>query len=144
MLTQEILLVEDSEGDILLTRQAMALAMKRKVALTVARDGQEALDLLRKRVEEKQTLPQLILLDLNLPRLKGLHLLKTLREESSTQFLPIIILSNSSNEKEIRRCYELGANSYLIKPIDFDEFVEMLRKLDLFWFNANMLPGKEG
>lgn len=137
----EILLVEDSAGDVLLTREAFRLALGDKVDLHVVKDGVMAMDfLLNRGPETEDPFPSLILLDLNLPRKNGLEVLQEIKSNKAIQHLPVIILSTSNNRREIRKCYDIGANSYLIKPIDFDEFVDMIRKLDQFWFNANILP----
>lgn len=117
------------------------MALGDKVNLHVVKDGIIAMDfLLNRGTEDEDPFPSLILLDLNLPRKNGIEVLQEIKTNRLTQHLPVIILSTSSNRHEIRKCYDLGANSYLIKPIDFDEFVDMVRKLDQFWFNANILP----
>lgn len=141
MRPHEILLVEDNAGDALLTKEAFRLALGEKVEIFVAKDGVLAMDYLLKRgPDEEEPFPSLVLLDLNLPRKNGLEVLQEIKNNERTHHLPVIILSTSSNRREIRKCYDMGANSYLIKPIDFDEFVDMIRKLDQFWFNANILP----
>ncbi len=137
----EILLVEDSAGDVLLTKEAFRMALGDKVELFAVKDGMVAMDYLDERGPGKDIpFPSLILLDLNLPRKNGIEVLQEIKGDKRSQHLPVIILSTSSNRREIRKCYDLGANSYLVKPLDFDEFVEMVRRLDQFWFNSNILP----
>ena len=138
-----ILLVEDNPDDELLTLRAMR---KNNIAneIVVARDGAEALDFIfgtgayagRNTVER----PQVILLDLNLPKIGGLEVLKKIREDPRTTLYPIVILTSSKEEKDLVESYRLGANSYIRKPVDFNQFSEAIRQLGLYWLVLNEIP----
>jgi CheY-like chemotaxis protein len=135
-----ILLVEDNEDDVELTRRAL-----RKNNLTnplvVARDGQEALDLLfgTGTVEPIES-PAMVLLDLKLPKVDGLEVLRRLRSYDRTRLLPIIILTSSREDCDLVQGYTNGANSYVRKPVDFDQFTEAVRQLGLYWLILNEPP----
>lgn len=135
-----ILLVEDNADDEELTLRALAKSniLNRVV---VARDGVEALDYLFGRGEHATRStsdgPQVVLLDLKLPKLDGLEVLRRLRAESRTRRLPVVILTSSAEEQDIIRGYDLGANSYIRKPVDFTQFVEAVRQLGLYWLVLN-------
>lgn len=142
-----ILLVEDNPMDEELTLRAL---MKSKILnpVVVARDGVAALDYLfargphvgRSRVD----LPQLVLLDLKLPKLDGLEVLKEIRQNELTKLLPVVILTSSVEEDDVAQGYSLGANSYVRKPVDFDHFSEAVRQLGLYWLVLNQVvpPGR--
>jgi len=138
-----ILLVEDNPDDIALTLRALK---KNNVAnkVVVARDGVEALDYLLRTGEHAGRDPlavvALILLDLKLPKLDGLEVLRRLRAESSTRLLPVVILTSSKEESDLVNGYALGANSYIRKPVDFVNFTEAVRQLGLYWLVLNELP----
>jgi two-component system response regulator len=139
----EILLVDDSSADVELTLHALREnALLNKVH--VARDGEEALNFLfcREPFLQRATepLPRLILLDLNLPKIDGLSVLRTLKEEPRTRAIPVIVLTSSKEEKDLVRSYELGVNSYIQKPVDFDEFRRMVHTLSLYWLSVNQAP----
>jgi len=138
-----ILLVEDNPDDVTLTLRAL----KKNNLLNevvVARDGVEALDYLfcegefSKRASE--FLPELILLDLKLPKVDGLEVLKRIRAESRTRLLPVVILTSSNEQSDIISGYELGVNSYIRKPVDFEQFIEAVRQLGLYWLVLNQTP----
>ena len=135
-----ILLVEDSEADEALTLRALT---KSKVTnpVVVARDGVEALDYLFAQGAHSNrpsaAMPQLVLLDLKLPKVDGLDVLKALRADERTKLLPVVVLTSSNEEKDLIRSYTLGANSYVRKPIDFTEFVEAARQLGVYWLVLN-------
>jgi CheY-like chemotaxis protein len=135
-----ILLVEDNPSDVELTRRALR---KSHIAnkMVVAEDGQEALDYLfgdePSGSGHKNELPALILLDLKLPRVDGLQVLRRIRADERTRHLPVVILTTSSEEQDIARSYDLGANSYVRKPVDFEQFVEAARYLGLYWLVMN-------
>lgn len=137
-----ILLVEDNPDDVLLTK----LAFERQSVcdrIDVAVDGVEALDYLFAKgayAGRAPTLPDLILLDLKLPRLGGLDVLKSVREDERTKYLPIVVLTSSSEESDIVGSYDHGANSFLQKPVDFEEFVSAARAIGLYWLTMNR-PG---
>lgn len=148
MVRQKILLlVEDNADDEALTLRALH---KHNLAneIVVARDGQEALDYLfgEGQYSDRDTsiLPQVILLDLNLPKVDGLQVLERLRAEPRTRYVPVVILTSSNQEQDMIRSYDLGANSYVRKPVDFEQFLEAARQLGLLWLVLNEVPyGRE-
>ena len=138
-----ILLVEDNPDDELLTLRAL----KRSNVLNrivVARDGVEALDYLFGRgayaSRDITILPQLILLDLKLPKLDGLEVLQQIRADPRTCLLPVVILTSSDEERDIVASYQLGANSYIRKPVDFGQFTQAVQQLGLYWLVLNQSP----
>jgi two-component system response regulator len=134
-----ILLVEDNPDDEALT----VLALRRSnVAneIVVARNGAEALDRLLGPGAESEPLPAMILLDLKLPKIDGLEVLRRVREHERTRLIPVIILTTSSEDQDIVQSYRSGANSYVRKPVDFDQFVEAVRQLGLYWLVINQRP----
>ena len=141
MMTQtSILLVEDNPDDEELTR--LAFEQNRiSNALTVARDGAEALDLLFGADGKGSTFrPNMILLDLKLPKVDGLEVLRRIRSEERTRLLPVVILTSSREEQDLVASYSLGCNSYVRKPVNFPEFVEAVRQLGLYWLLLNEQP----
>lgn len=138
-----ILLVEDNPDDVELTRRAFARSNISN-ELVVAADGQEALDYLfaagAHADRDSRTLPQVVLLDLKLPKVDGLGVLRRLRADERTRRLPVVILTTSTEEKDILTSYELGANSYIRKPVDFAQFVDAARQLGLYWLVLNEPP----
>jgi len=140
MNNKNILLVEDNPDDEALTLRALK---KNNIAneVIVARDGVEALDyLFAEGAHEGRDLsdqPQVILLDLKLPRVDGLEVLKRIRGDDRTRRLPVVILTTSNEEQDITNSYDLGANSYIRKPVDFDQFMEAIRHLGLYWLVLN-------
>ncbi len=129
---QPILLVEDNPDDVDLTLRAFA---RNKIAnaVIVARDGVEALELLF----EKGMRPQVMLLDLKLPRLDGLDVLRRVRADARTRLLPVVVLTSSNEDRDIVESYSLGANSYIQKPVDFGRFIEAVGQLGLYWLVLN-------
>lgn len=138
MNTSLIALVEDNPDDEALTLRALK---KHGIAndIVVLRDGVEALEFL---LAADQPLPQLVLLDLNLPRINGLEVLQRLRSEPRTQLLPIVILTSSNEERDLMEGYRLGANSYVRKPVDFLQFSEAVYQLGLYWLVLNQTPAR--
>jgi two-component system response regulator len=137
-----ILLVEDNADDVALTLRALK---KNNISnkIVVASDGVEALDYLFRRgryAGQDIVLPQLILLDLKLPKLDGFEVLKKLRADLRTRFLPVVILTSSKEQQDIVDGYGLGANSYVRKPVDFQQFVEAVRQLGVYWLILNEKP----
>ena len=133
-----ILLVEDNPIDLDLTRRAFA---RRRLAnpIEVARDGQEALDWIP-RWEAGEPLPLVVLLDLKLPRVSGLEVLRQLREHPISRDLPVVVLTSSSEDRDIETAYRLHANSYIVKPVNFDTFMEVAAQIELYWCLLNHPP----
>ncbi len=138
-----ILLVEDNPDDEALTLRALK-KNNVKNEVVVARDGAEALDYLfgtgKYEGRNPSVIPQFVLLDLKLPKLDGLEVLRRLRADARTRVLPVVILTTSNEEKDRFRGYDLGANSYIRKPVDFDQFIEAVRQLGLYWLILNESP----
>lgn len=138
-----ILLVEDNPDDEELTRLAFA---ESRVAneLVVVRDGQEALDYLfaggNYTDRDVCIRPQLILLDLKLPKIDGLEVLRRIRADEKTKFLSVVVLTSSKEESDLVESYSLGANSYIQKPVDFSQFIDAVRQLGLYWLVLNESP----
>jgi two-component system response regulator len=142
-----ILLVEDNPSDIALTQRALTRSAIRN-PLVVAEDGQQALDYLfgtcAHADRDAAALPVLILLDLKLPRIDGLEVLRRVRADSRTRRIPVVILTSSGEETDIAAGYDLGTNSYIRKPVDFHQFAEMIKQLGLYWLVINEPPPKQG
>jgi two-component system, response regulator len=138
-----ILLVEDNPDDVELTLRAFNRSnIFNKVI--VAKDGMEALDYLfgkgSYKEREIKDLPILIMLDLNLPKMNGLEVLKTIRQNELTKLLPVVILTSSNQDEDVTASYELGANSYIRKPVNFNDFIEAVKVLGLYWLLWNEPP----
>jgi len=138
-----ILLVEDNPDDEALTLRALR-KNNIKNEIVVARDGAEALDFLfatgAHAGRDTSVLPQVVLLDLKLPKIDGLEVLRRLRADERTRLLPVVILTSSKEEQDLLRGYSLGANSYIRKPVDFNQFSEAVRNLGLYWLVLNEPP----
>lgn len=136
----DILLVEDNPGDVRLTREAFKEGQIRNT-LHVVKDGVEALDFLYRRGEYKEaTRPEIILLDLNLPRKNGDEVLEEIRSDPKLLKIPVIILTSSDAEEDIIKSYEMQANAYLTKPVNPSEFIETIQNFQSFWLNIVRLP----
>jgi two-component system response regulator len=139
----EILLVEDNPTDLEL---ALRVFRKHKLAnrIEVARDGAEALDFLfgtgahanRSHIQ----LPKVILLDLKLPKISGLEVLRRLKEDPRTRTIPIVVLTSSQEDRDLVESYNLGVNSYIVKPVDFDQFTECVKNIGMYWLLSNAPP----
>lgn len=128
-----VLLVEDDPGDVLMTREALADS-KLLNELAVANDGEEAIEYLRAAADTgTPKKPDLILLDLNLPRIDGRDVLKFVKNDDRLRRIPVVILTTSSAEEDIARSYDLHANAYITKPVDFEQFMDVVRKVDDFF-----------
>ena len=140
---KEILLVEDNPDDVELTRIAFAEAGS-GYAIRVVTDGAQALDYLLARGahadRDINDVPALVLLDLNLPKLNGREVLQGIRENPVTRSLPVVVLTTSAEPMDVGSVYELGANSYIQKPVEFDRFVEVVRQVGRYWLGINLPP----
>lgn len=138
-----ILLVEDNEDDIELTQMAFS---ENRIAnhIDVVRDGEEALDYLFCRGDHahrrNDSLPAVVLLDLRLPKLDGLEVLEKLRNTRATRYLPVVILTSSREQEDLLGSYERGANSYIRKPVEFEQFRKVVQDLELYWLVLNEAP----
>lgn len=146
MANKTILLVEDNEDDIALTVRALK---KNNIAneLIIARDGAEALEYLFREGKyagrSNELLPQVVLLDLKLPKISGLEVLERIRTDGRTQYVPVVVLTSSAEESDLVKSYHLGANSFVRKPVDFNEFIEATRQLGLYWLVINKTVSSE-
>ncbi len=135
-----ILLVEDNEDDIELT----LIAFRRQQLandLVIARDGQQALEILHGTPSQPaQPLPAVVLLDLKLPRRDGFAVLDAIRAHPRTHLLPVVVLTSSAQERDRLKTYKLGANSYIVKPVDFEQFMEAARQIGMYWLMLNTAP----
>lgn len=135
-----ILLVEDNEGDILLTREAFEEATL-QTRLSVVRDGKEATDFLSKEGQFKEAeLPDILLLDVNLPKKNGHEVLQFLKEDERTKHIPVIMFTTSSSESDINLSYQNHANCYITKPVDVNEFLSVITRIEHFWLSIVHLP----
>ncbi len=139
----EVLLVEDNPHDVELTLHALK---KNNVAnpIEVVRDGAEALDFLfctgAFAGRDRSVVPKVVLLDLKLPKVDGLEVLRRIKADERTSKIPIVVLTSSREDRDIHECYELGVNSYIVKPVDFTQFTEAVRHLGLYWLLLNEPP----
>lgn len=138
-----ILLVEDNSDDELLTLRALKNNNISNEVI-VARDGQQALDYFFGEGASSRTVPTVMLLDLKLPKLDGLEVLRRIRSDERTRMQPVVILTSSKEEQDLLTSYLLGANSYIRKPVDFSQFMEAIRQLGLYWLVLNEAPPIKG
>jgi two-component system response regulator len=138
-----ILLVEDNPDDIELAQRAFQKTNINST-ISITRDGAETLDFLyakgKYQGRDPDELPHLILLDLKMPKVHGLEVLKQIRKDERTRYVPVIILTSSQDKKDILQGYERGANSYIVKPIDFLKFSEVIQQIALYWLTLNEQP----
>lgn len=138
--TIEILLVEDNPADVDLTKETLEYAKIRN-RLHVAVDGVEALQFLRREARFADAVrPDLILLDLNLPRKDGREVLAELKQDADLKTIPVVVLTSSSAERDVIKTYDLGANCYITKPVDLDQFADVVKSIEDFWFVVVKLP----
>ena len=136
----EILLVEDNPGDVRLTVEALGESAVQH-RLSVARDGVEALAMLRRKTPYGDAArPDLILLDLNLPRQDGRDVLAEIKGDVTLRTIPVVVLTTSRADRDVQQCYALHANCYIAKPVDLDQFIAVLRAIELFWLTIVTLP----
>jgi CheY-like chemotaxis protein len=136
----EVLLVEDDPGDVLMTQEAFE-EHKVRNRLTVVADGAEALAYLRREGAYADAIrPDLILLDLNLPRVDGREVLQVIKEDPDLRRIPVVVLTTSQADEDILRSYSLHANAYVTKPVDFDSFIAVVRQIDEFFVSVVKLP----
>jgi len=139
----EILLVEDNPNDVELALRALK---KNNLAnrLHIVKDGSEALDFIFGRGEHQhrkvENGPRVILLDLKLPKVDGVEVLRAIRSDPRTRFIPVVVLTSSSEERDIVETYKLGVNSYIIKPVNFEKFIDVVRELGYYWLLLNHPP----
>ena len=137
----DVLLVEDDPGDVLMTREAFEHNKVRN-RLSVVADGVSALEFLRKEGEYADApTPDLVLLDLNLPRMDGREVLEALKSDAAMRSIPVVVLTTSEAEEDVVRSYSLHANAYVTKPVDFDRFIDVVRQIDEFFVEVVRLPG---
>jgi CheY-like chemotaxis protein len=139
----EILMVEDNEGDVILTREALKAA---KVAnhVSVARDGVEAMEFLRRSGQfASAPRPDLVLLDLNLPRRNGRQVLADMKSDPALRAIPVVVLTSSKAEEDVAKAYELQANCYIVKPVDLGNLIQIVGAIDSFWLSVVRLPANE-
>ena len=136
----EILLIEDNEADIVLTKNAFK-TLKIQNNLNVCRNGEEGLNYLFKNNEYTDaTTPDLVLLDLNMPKTNGIEVLEQIKNDPILSTVPVIVLTTSSAEQDILRSYQHHANSYIKKPIDFMEFIDIIKEIENYWFSIVKIP----
>jgi two-component system response regulator len=139
----DILLVEDSPDDAELTRRSLA-RYRLENAVHVATDGVEAIEFLfgtgARSGSETRANPKLVLLDLKLPRIDGLEVLRRIRTHEATRTLPVVVLTSSREAPDVQQAYRLGANSYIVKPVDFDQFVDAVGSVGVYWLRLNQPP----
>ena len=138
----EVLLVEDDPGDVLITREAFA-ENKVRNHLSVVNDGVNALQFLRREADYASApRPDLILLDLNLPRMDGYEVLAHIKSDADLQRIPVVVLTTSDAEEDVLRSYDLHANAYVTKPVDFERFLGVVRQIDDFFVTVVKLPAR--
>lgn len=138
----EVLLVEDNEDDVLFTRESFRRS-KLAVNLHHVEDGVECMAFLRKEgAYADAPTPDLILLDLNMPRMDGREVLAAITQDEALHHLPVVILTTSKDEGDILLMYELRCNSYMVKPVDFDQFMDLVKTMNDYWFTVAVLPHK--
>ncbi len=142
----ELLLVEDNPTDAELTLRSLRGRGLRN-NFVVAKDGQEALDFLFAEGEhagrDVSNSPKMVLLDLRLPKVDGIEVLRKVKSDQRTKNIPVVVLTSSRQEPDIKTCYELGANSYIVKPVDFDKLVEAVSEIGLYWLLLNEPPRRQ-
>ena len=138
-----ILQVEDNEGDIVLAKEALKDARIIN-EVSVSRDGDEALNFLFNKTNNRgKELPDLVLLDINMPKVNGFEVLTAMKKDEKLKSIPVVMLTTSSSEKDIKFAYEHHANCYITKPVDMEKFIEVVQKVEDFWLSIVKLPPRE-
>ena len=136
----DVLLIEDNPGDVRLTREALKEA-KIAINLSIASDGVEAMKMLRQEAPyTNQPTPDLVLLDLNMPKMDGREVLRLIKTDEGLKRIPVVVLTTSAEEKDILQAYGLHANCYITKPVELDQFMEIVRSIEGFWLTVVKLP----
>jgi CheY-like chemotaxis protein len=141
MKLRKILLVEDNEGDILLTREALEHSEKLR-QIDVVKNGSEALKYLEMNSGKDAAIPDLIFLDINLPKMNGQEVLQFIKKNEQLKYIPVIMLTTSSSHKDILSSYMNGANSYITKPVDVNAYMDTISKVVDYWYEISKLPSK--
>ncbi len=142
--TIHVLLVEDDPGDVMLTRKGLE-DVKIALQLDIVNNGVEAMAYLRQEAPYTEAIrPDLVLLDLNMPKKDGCAVLQDLQEDKALRSIPVVVLTTSDNDSDVARAYDLGANCYITKPVGLDEFVRAISSIEEFWFTVVKLPPKTG
>lgn len=137
----QVLLVEDNEGDVRLIKEAFSESKIDKT-FNVARDGEDALNYLYAKGKYTERIkPDIVLLDINLPKKNGFEVLESIKKDPELKKIPVIMLSSSSSEEHVIKSYDLNANCYVTKPVDFDEYIRAVKIIEDFWFQMAKLPG---
>jgi chemotaxis family two-component system response regulator Rcp1 len=137
----EVLLIEDNPNDVEMTVRALKNGRVRlSNHITVARDGQEALDILFGRRNHDGYRPGLILLDLNLPKVDGREVLEKIKADPRLRRIPVVVLTVSAREEDVARCYDVGANTYITKPVEFEDFIKVVKTIKRYWILGGTLP----
>lgn len=140
----DVLMVEDNLNDVKLTMKALT-KNDFKINMKHVADGEEAVDYIFCRnaysSRKSKDLPSLILMDLKLPKMNGLEVIKILKNDERTNAIPIVVLTSSNQDSDISECYKLGVNSYIVKPVDFNKFIDSVTKLGIYWLLLNEYPG---
>jgi len=143
MQNEAILLVEDNEGDIMLVTEALE-DLNIQIDLNVVCDGEKALDYLMNKCSYTDAVtPDLILLDINIPKINGLEVLKKLKQNEATKSIPVIMLTTSSSQKDVAQAYKNYANCYIVKPDDAEGLIETIKAIENFWFSCSEIPSKK-
>ncbi len=137
----EILLAEDNPADAKLTLIALKNANVGN-RVHVVENGEQALAFIFGNQTELANSPKLVLLDLKMPRVGGIEVLEKMKGDPRTRFIPVVVLTSSNHDKDLEKCYQLGVNSYIVKPVDFDQFMKVVKEAGLYWMLVNKLPGQ--
>ncbi|MEP5613459.1 MAG: response regulator [Cyclobacteriaceae bacterium] len=135
----QIVLIEDSDDDAALTMRAIK-SSNLVNDIVWLKDGEEAINYLKSENEAGEAKPKLILLDLKLPKINGIEVLERIKQDEDLKKMPVVVMTSSKESKDLDRCYSLGVNSYVVKPIDFSRFMDVTKKVSLYWVLINQIP----